>query len=138
MELIGKNRFAMEGNVHKVQYPCIIAVVTKKTIDMIFKFKKQNPQLLEQLSEYTKDIVGLLMDVYKKLPCGFPEYIYQEALKKTFNRNGVPHTKEYIHHPLFYGEVMESYIRMDFVVERNRGNNIRAQPETIRFSMFFL
>ena len=64
------------------------------------------------------------MDVYKKLPCGFPEYIYQEALKKTFNRNGVPHTKEYIHHPLFDGEVMESYIRMDFVVERNRGNII--------------
>ncbi len=91
---------------------------------MIFKFKKQNPQILEQLREYTKDIVGLLMDVYKKLPCGFPEYIYQEALEKTLKKNCIPHTKEYIHHPPFDGEPMESYFRMDFVVEGKRGNII--------------
>ena len=91
---------------------------------MIFKFKKQNPQILEQLRGYTKDIVGYLMDVYKKLPCGFPEYIYQEALEKTLTQNGVPHIKEYIYHPRFNGEEMESFFRMDFVVERERGNII--------------
>lgn len=91
---------------------------------MIFKFKKQSPKLLEQLREYTKDIVGHLFDVYKKLPCGFPEYIYQEALDKTLTLNGVPHKKEYTHHPLFNGEELEAYFRMDFMVERSRGNII--------------
>ena len=33
-------------------------------------------------------------------------------------------SKEYIHHPLFDGEPMESYFRMDFVVEGKRGNII--------------
>ena len=91
---------------------------------MIFKNKTLTPQLKEELKEYIFDIIGHLHDVYRKLPCGFPEYIYQEALDITLNEKNLPHKKEYYHHPVFNGITLESYLKMDFMVERERGNII--------------
>ena len=91
---------------------------------MYFSQKKLSPQFIEQLKKYVYDIVGHLIDVYKKLPCGLPEYIYQEALDITLSENGVPHKKEYKHNPEFNGKRLESYLKMDFIVERECGNII--------------
>ena len=48
---------------------------------MIFNTKKQlSPAQRQQLKEYVHPIVGIIHQVYKELPNGMPEYIYQEAL----------------------------------------------------------
>ena len=60
---------------------------------MIFKNKTLTPQLKEELKEYIFDIIGHLHDVYRKLPWGFPEYIYQEALDITLKEKNLPHKK---------------------------------------------
>ena len=78
----------------------------------------------EQLKAYVYDIIGYLQSVYKQLPCGFPEYIYQEALDITLTKNHIPHTKEYRHCPEFDGKTLSSYLKMDFMLERERGNII--------------
>ena len=92
---------------------------------MILKQKEQlDPKVKEDLKKYVYDVVGYIMEVYKGLPCGLPEYIYQEALAKKLLKNGIDPHKEYIHHPVFEGEMLESYLKMDFMVERERGNII--------------
>ena len=91
---------------------------------MIFKKKNLPETLVEQLKQYVYDIIDHLFTIYKKLPCGFPEYIYQEALGMTFKEKGVPHQKEFKYHPMFNGKPLNSFFRMDFVVERERGNII--------------
>ena len=49
---------------------------------MIFNRKEElDPKLKTELQEYIYDIVGIIHDVYKELPNGLPEYIYQEALE---------------------------------------------------------
>lgn len=64
------------------------------------------------------------MDVCRQLPCGLPEYIYQEAFAKTLKKNNIDPHKEYRYHPMFDGEKLEAFIKMDFMVERQRGNII--------------
>lgn len=68
------------------------------------------------------DIVGYIYDVLNELPCGMPEYLYQEGFAKVLRLHNIDPHKEYQHHPVFMGEQMESYLKMDFMVERERGN----------------
>ena len=91
---------------------------------MIFTKKELDERLKQQLKEYVYDIVGHLLTVYKNLPCSFPEYIYQEAVKITLDENGIPNHKEYRYYPMYNGRQMESHFKMDFMVERERGNII--------------
>ena len=91
---------------------------------MIFAKKELSSQLVGQLKAYTHDIVGVLFDVYKHLPCGFPEYVYQEALKLTFEERDIPFEKEFVYHPSFKGHQLESYFKMDFMLPGERGNVI--------------
>ena len=91
---------------------------------MLFRKKELSPTLVEQMKDYVHDIIGLLIEVHKKLPCGFPEYIYQEALEITLNNNDIAHHKEFIYHPTFDDKQLNSYLRMDFMIERNMGNII--------------
>ena len=69
-------------------------------------------------------IVGCLHEVYKQLGAGLPEYIYQEALTKQMVKLGLKVHKEYPFHPLFNGEPLEAYLKMDLVVESAVGNII--------------
>ena len=94
---------------------CSIVIVIKK--QMLFRQKELPPQLKERLKEYVYDVIGHLFKVYKELPCGFPEYIYQEALGIVFTENRVPFKKEYIFHPLFRGKPLMSYFKMDFMLD---------------------
>ena len=70
------------------------------------------------------DIVGVIQDVHSELPQGMPEYLYQEALNIALGQSGLNPVKEYQHHPEFRGQKMSSYLKMDIMIPRNRGNII--------------
>ena len=78
----------------------------------------------QQLVQATYDVVGCLHEVYRQLGPALPEYIYQEALAKLFTLKGIPFKKELEFHPLFMGEPLEAYLKMDLVVEMPIGNII--------------
>ena len=83
-----------------------------------------DPDLQQQLIDYTYDIVGSIQYVYQSIGNGLPEYIYQEALAKHLKSKGYSVHKEYMHHPIFMDEALESYIKMDLMIEMPRGNII--------------
>jgi GxxExxY protein len=91
---------------------------------MIFTQKELSPQLKEELKKYVYDVIGYLFKVYKELPCGFPEYIYQETLEIVLSENNVPHKKEFPFHPVFNGKTLSSFFKLDFMLERDHGNII--------------
>jgi len=78
----------------------------------------------KQLVAATFDVVGCLHEVYRELGPGLPEYIYQEALAKLFSSKSIPFKKELEFHPLFKGEPLDAYLKMDMVVESSIGNII--------------
>lgn len=81
--------------------------------------------LKKELKEYVYDIIGAMHEVYHQLDNGLPEYIYQEALAQQLKRLGYYEViKEHTFHPQFNGEPLESYVKMDLVVQRPRGNVI--------------
>ena len=98
----------------------------------IQSFLPQKPQRLrtveepkrQQLVQATYDVVGCLHDVYRQLGPGLPEYIYQEALAKSFTAKGLTFTKEQEFHPLFMGQPLEAYLKMDLVVDARIGKII--------------
>ena len=81
--------------------------------------------LREDLKQYVYDVIGAMHEVYRQLDNGLPEYVYQEALHKQLKQIGYKDTeKEYQHHPMFNGEPLESYVKMDLMVPKSRGNII--------------
>lgn len=98
----------------------------------IQSFLPQKPQRLrtveepkrQQLVQATYDVVGCLHDVYRQLGPGLPEYIYQEALAKSFTSKGLTFNKEQEFHPLFMGQPLEAYLKMDLVVDASIGKII--------------
>ena len=78
--------------------------------------------LRKQLIDFTYPYIACMIAVHKDLGRGMPEYIYQEALKICFEAHGYNTHKEYIHHPIFHGVVLESFLKMDLMVETGHGN----------------
>ena len=78
----------------------------------------------QELVNASYDVIGCIHEVYKQLGPGLPEYIYQEALAKQMKRKGVVYHKEMKFHPLFNGEPLDAYLKMDLVVESSVGNII--------------
>jgi len=70
------------------------------------------------------DVIGCILEVYKQLGPGLPEYIYQEAVAKMLKAKGLTFHKEMKFHPMFMGEPLEAYLKMDLVVESPVGNII--------------
>lgn len=83
-----------------------------------------DPTLKTELQKYVYDVIGIIQDVHRELPQGMPEYIYQEALAIAFDEAGIEVKKEYIHHPVFRGRMMQSYMKMDMMIPRQSGNVI--------------
>ena len=83
----------------------------------------QEPRKSE-LVEVCYPIIGAIFEVYKTLGPGLPEYIYQEALYAEMIGNGLAVRKEVEYHPLYKGQPLSSYLKMDFVVEPQIGNVI--------------
>lgn len=101
-------------------------------IDEIKDMLPQKPERLETVEEPKRqelvnacyDLVGCLHEVYKQLGFGLPEYIYQEAVAKMLKTQGLTFHKEMKFHPMFMGEPLEAYLKMDLVVESPAGNII--------------
>ncbi|MDD6900744.1 MAG: GxxExxY protein [bacterium] len=91
---------------------------------MIINSKQINPILKQQLKDYVHPFVGIIHQVYKELPNGMPEYIYQEALELAFQQAEIPVEKEYRHHPVFRGTKLSSFLKMDLMIPGARGNVI--------------
>lgn len=77
-----------------------------------------------ELVNATYGIVGAMIEVYKNLGGGLPEYIYQEALFTELQTNGFTVRKELEYHPIYKGKPLNSYLKMDLVVETPIGNVI--------------
>ena len=101
-------------------------------LDEIKDILPQKPERMESVEEPKKsqlvqasyDVVGSILEVYKQLGSGFPEYIYQEALAMQLIKQGLIVHKEFQFHPSFNGEPLEAYLKMDLVVESAVGNII--------------
>ena len=78
----------------------------------------------QELVQACYDVVGCLHEVYKGLGAGLPEYIYQEALTKVLVAKGLTFHKEMKFHPMFQGQPLQAYLKMDLVVESSVGNII--------------
>ena len=78
--------------------------------------------LRQQLIDYCYPYISCMIAVHKDLGRGMPEYLYQEALKICFEEQGYKTHREYQHHPIFHGRTMTSYLKMDLMVETDRGN----------------
>jgi len=70
-----------------------------------------------ELIQATYGIIGCIFEVYKLLGAGLPEYIYQEALYTELIATGFTTHKEFEYHPLYKGQPMNAYLKMDMVVE---------------------
>ena len=101
-------------------------------IDEVKDMLPQKPERMEsvedpkksQLVQASYDVVGCILEVYKQLGSGLPEYIYQEAVAKMLKAKGLTFHKEMKFHPMFMGEPLEAYLKMDLVVESPVGNII--------------
>lgn len=101
-------------------------------IDEIKDMLPVKPERLEKVEEPKRtelvsacyDLIGCLHEVYKELGSGLPEYIYQEAVAKMLKAKGLTFHKEMKFHPTFMGGPLESYLKMDLVVESPAGNII--------------
>ena len=102
------------------------------TKEELQSFLPQKPERLQQVAEPKRqqlvqasyDVIGCIHEVYKQLGGGLPEYIYQEALSKQLKAKGLTYHKEMRYHPLFNGEPLEAFLKMDMVVESSVGNII--------------
>lgn len=102
------------------------------TIEEVKDILPQKPERMDSVEEPKKselvkasyDVIGCILEVYKQLGAGLPEYIYQEAVAKVLKAKGIVFYKEMKFHPTFMGEQLESYIKMDLVVESPAGNII--------------
>lgn len=83
----------------------------------------QEPKKTE-LAQACYGIIGAMIEVYKQLGAGMPEYIYQEALTTELTASGFTVHKELEFHPLYKGSEMKAYLKMDLVVESSVGNII--------------
>lgn len=90
----------------------------KKTIHRVAESKRQ------ELAQACYGIIGCTQEVHNNLGAGLPEYIYQEALAKELLTNGFTIHKELEYHPMYKGEKLKSYLKMDLVVESAVGNII--------------
>ncbi len=77
-----------------------------------------------ELIQTTYGIIGCMQEVHHQLGPGLPEYIYQEALATELTANGYTIHKEEEYHPLYRGQQMKAYLKMDLVVESPVGNVI--------------
>lgn len=82
-----------------------------------------NPEAVAQLKSHVYDIIGCCQEVHRELGPWLNEYVYQEALKVSFEEKGVPFVKEfyfqvsYHGHPLSHKHYMDFLCKGDVIVE---------------------
>lgn len=75
--------------------------------------------VLTQLKSYIYDILGCCQDVHKELGPWLNEYIYQDALKISFEDKHIPFVKEYYFQVSFHGHILSHKHYMDFLCKGN-------------------
>lgn len=78
----------------------------------------------QEFTQACYGIIGCMQEVHNHLGAGLPEYIYQEALAVELITKGYVIHKEMEYHPMYKGEELKSYLKMDLVVESTIGNII--------------
>ena len=82
-----------------------------------------NEELVIQLKSHVYDILGCCQEVHRELGPWLNEYIYQEALKFSFEEKQVPFVKEYYfqvsfhEHPLSHKHYMDFLCKGDVALE---------------------
>jgi GxxExxY protein len=75
--------------------------------------------------EITKKIIGVAIEVHKKLGPGFPEKVYQRALKLAFKKSNLKFTPEKKFNIEFMGKKI-GYEFVDFLIEKTIIVEIKA------------
>ena len=81
------------------------------------------PEALAQLKSHIYDIIGCCQEVHRELGPWLNEYVYQEALKVSFEEKKVQFVKEfyfqvsYHGHPLSHKHYMDFLCKGDVIVE---------------------
>lgn len=65
--------------------------------------------------ELTYKIIGATMEVHRQLGCGFTEKVYQDALEKEFQLEGIPYEREARMRVMYKGVELGSEYIPDFV-----------------------
>ena len=73
------------------------------------------PEVLAQLKSHVYDIVGCCQEVHKELGPWLNEYMYQDALKVSFEEKQVPFEKEYAFQVTYHGQPLTHKHSMDFL-----------------------
>ena len=73
------------------------------------------PEVLAKLKMQVYDIIGCCQEVHKELGPWLNEYVYQEALKVSFEEKHVPFEKEYYFQVSFHGQPLSHKHYMDFL-----------------------
>ena len=74
-----------------------------------------NSEVLSQFKTHVYDIIGCCQEVHKELGPWLNEYVYQEALKVSFEEKHVPFEKEYYFQVFFHGRPLSHKHYMDFL-----------------------
>ena len=77
-----------------------------------------NSKELEEITElrsHVYDIIGCCQEVHKEMGPWLNEYIYQEALKVSFEERQIPYEKEYYFQVTFHGRTLSHKHYMDFL-----------------------
>lgn len=80
----------------------------------------------EEIDKLSNKIIGLAIEVHKKLGPGFVEKIYQKALAYEFKKNGI-NFREEAEIDVCYGDLKLGYQRVDFLV----GNEIIVELKSV-------
>jgi GxxExxY protein len=65
--------------------------------------------------ERTYKIIGTAMEVHRQLGCGFLEPVYQEALEREFQLQGIPYKSQPKVQILYKGEPLNKTYEPDFI-----------------------
>lgn len=93
--------------------------------------EKRKSQIINEefkYSELTGEIIGCAMKVHSTLGAGFPEVIYQRALKYEMNLRKLNFTREN-GIPVFYKDIKIGIRKADFIVENKVVVEIKAIKE---------
>ena len=65
--------------------------------------------------EESYKIIGAALEVHNTLGCGFTEPLYQEALEKEYQLQGIPYEREKTFHVNYKGIELSKDFRADFI-----------------------
>lgn len=69
---------------------------------------------LDELKDYSYDVIGALLAVKKELGPGLNEKVYQEGLAIELSAQGIPFEREKAIHPTYRGRPMSTIFYLDF------------------------